>query len=172
MSHYESPDYELVLQEEPFELRKYAPFYLVEYDNDQDPDIENGFNALFSYIGSNNSENQKIRMTIPVIEDVKAHKKKMAFVVPKEFGQTIPKPKNKHLSVVAFEAGLYAVIVFSGRSTESIEHEKSELLHHWIEKKQWEIQSNDKLAFYNAPFTPGIFRRNEILIKIAMKSET
>lgn len=166
MSHYESPDYELIKKEDPFELRKYPSFYLVEYSNDIDPDIENGFNALFSYISSNNNENRKINMTIPVIEDVNHDKKKMAFVVPKAVGKNIPKPNNRHLSVIEFEAGFYAVILYSGRSNKSLEQQKSNLLHEWIEKNHWDVQSNNKLAFYNAPFTPGIFRKNEIIIKV------
>jgi hypothetical protein len=172
LSHYESPDYELIKKEDPFELRKYQSFYLVEYSNDTDPDIDKGFNTLFSYISSNNNENRKISMTVPVIEDVKHDKKKMAFVVPKEFGKNIPKPNNKHLSVIEFEEGFYAVILYSGRSNESLEQQKSKLLHQWIDKNHWDIQSNDKLAFYNAPFTPGIFRKNEIMIKVSIKSET
>lgn len=170
MAHYESPDYQLIKKEEPFELRKYHSFYLMTYDNETDPEIENGFSTLFSYISSNNSENKKISMTVPVIEEVESTKKKMAFVIPKEFGQNIPKPKNRHLSVIEFEEGTYAVIVYNGRSNETREQEKSELLHQWIENNHWLIQSNAKLAFYNAPFTPGIFRRNEIMIKVSTDS--
>lgn len=172
MSQYESPEFEIVQKEESFELRKYPAFYLVEYDNASDPNIENGFNKLFAYIGSNNSENKKISMTIPVIEEVKSDQRKIAFVVPKSFGDKIPKPKSKHLNVTAFEEGLYAVITYSGRSTDSMERQKSEMLHQWIQKKHWTIQSNDKLAIYNAPFTPGIFRKNEIMIKVGIESET
>lgn len=169
MGHYESPDYDLISKEDPFELRKYQSFYLVEYSNDTDPDMDKGFNTLFSYISSNNNENRKISMTVPVMEDVMHDKKKMAFVVPKEFGQNIPKPNNKHLSVIEFEEGYYAVIVYSGRSNESLEQQKSKLLHQWIDKNHWDVQSNDKLAFFNAPFTPGIFRKNEIMIKVWVK---
>lgn len=166
MSHYETPDYELIQKEEPFELRKYPSFYLVEYDNDADPEIDDGFNTLFSYIGNNNEDHRKIKMTIPVIEEMEQNKKKMAFVVPKELGEKIPKPKDSHLSVIEFEAGFYAVIIYSGKSTTLIEHEQADKLHRWIEKNEWLVQSNDKLALYNAPFIPGIFRRNEIMVKI------
>ena len=96
MSHYESPNYELIKKEEPFELRKYPSFYLMTYDNEADPEVEKGFNTLFAYISSNNSENQKISMTVPVIEEVNQDQKKMAFVVPKKFGENIPKPNNEH----------------------------------------------------------------------------
>lgn len=168
MSQYESPDYEVIQKEEPFELRQYEAFYIVEYENQGDPDIENGFNALFSYISSNNSDNRKISMTVPVIEEVHRNQKKMAFVVPKTLGDGIPKPNSQHLKVLEFEAGTYAVIVYGGRSNRKIEQQKAALLHAWIETNHWGIQSNDKLALFNAPFTPGIFRRNEIMVKVAL----
>lgn len=166
MSYYESPAFKLIKKEEPFELRAYQAFYLVEYENDADPDSHYGFNTLFSYIGSNNSKEKKISMTVPVIEEVSNSKRKMSFVVPKKFGQDIPKPRSKFLKVVAFEAGYYAVVVFNGRSTEKLEAHQLEQLHNWIKKNQWAIDSEVKLAFYNAPFTPGPFRRNEMMIKV------
>ena len=38
MSKYERPEYEVILSEDPFELREYKDFYIVEYDNEGDPD--------------------------------------------------------------------------------------------------------------------------------------
>lgn len=171
MSHYESPSYEVLVKEDSYELRKYTAFYLVEYSNNSDPDIANGFRTLFSYISSNNKSNQKISMTIPVIEDLKGNNKRMAFVVPKAFGSDIPKPNSKDLNITEFEAGLYAVVQYSGRSNEALEQQKSRQLHQWIEKNHWEVRSNDKLAIFNAPFTPGIFRKNEIMVKVNVLSE-
>lgn len=172
MSHYESPSYELIKKEEAFELRRYLPFYIVAYSNGDDPDIDNGFRTLFSYISSNNDANQKISMTIPVIEDIEVNNKRMAFVVPKAFGSNIPKPNSKYLNITEFEEGLYAVVQYSGRSNEQLEQQKSRQLHQWIENNHWEVRSNDKLAIFNAPFTPGIFRKNEIMVKVNVMSET
>lgn len=171
MGHYESPSYEVVQQEGEFELRRYESFYIVVYENDLDPEIQNGFGTLFAYIGSNNLENKKISMTVPVIEDVRREKKKMAFVVPRAFGENIPKPKSSNLKVETFEEGFYAVITYSGRATKSLENRKSEQLHRWVEEMGWTVVSNDKLAYYNAPFVPGFLRRNEVMVRVELASE-
>ena len=39
MAKYERPEYTVLLSEEPFELREYRDFYIVEYDNANDPDV-------------------------------------------------------------------------------------------------------------------------------------
>ena len=56
----------------------------------------------------------KISMTVPVIEEVTGDKKKMAFVVPGNLGENIPKPNNSHLSVKKFDQGIFATITYSG----------------------------------------------------------
>ena len=70
MSKYETLDYEVVIKENEYEIRKYLNFYIVEYENANDPDINNGFRSLFNYISSDNKENEKISMTTPVIQEV------------------------------------------------------------------------------------------------------
>jgi hypothetical protein len=166
MSNYESPDYKVLKSDKNFELRKYDLFYMVEYDNELDPEIVQGFNTLFSYIGSDNEENKKISMTIPVIEEVSDGKMKMAFVLPKKFGCNAPLPKSEHLRIKTFTEGFYAVISYGGRSTTRLEQVNSIQLHEWVKLNHWTIVSKDMLAFYNAPFIPGIFRKNEIMVKV------
>ena len=70
MSIYERPEYKVILSEPPFEIRLYESFWIVEYSNETDPDILNGFGTLFRYISSENQNRQKINMTVPVIEEV------------------------------------------------------------------------------------------------------
>ena len=45
------------------------------------------------------------------------------------------------------------------------EHEKR--LRAWMNRKQLEGEASADTAGYDAPFTPGPFRRNEVLIRIA-----
>ncbi len=166
MFNYETPNYEIIKTDEPIEIRLYENFYIVEYDNEYDPNINNGFGTLFSYISSDNTENQKISMTVPVIEEMTGDGLKMAFVVPKEHWEKIPKPNNPNLSVKKFEKGYFAVIKYSGFSNKNKEKAKLEKLEDWINKKGYNKVSNAMLAFYNPPFTPPMFRRNEIMIRV------
>ena len=166
MAHYESPKYSVNLKDNNFEIRTYSAFYIVEYDNDSDPNISNGFGTLFSYISKDNDGSEKISMTVPVIEEVKNGKKKMAFVVPAEYGDQIPTPKNSHLTVKKFDKGLFAVIRYSGLSTKEKEAKMKSNLFKWLSEVGYEVQSNYMLAFYNGPFTPPMFRRNEIMVRV------
>jgi hypothetical protein len=169
MSKYETPDYDIIAKEDEFEIREYIDFYTVEYDNDNDPEITAGFRTLFKYISSENKENEKMNMTVPVIEEVTSAKKKMAFVVPGKFGDKIPAPKNNNLKVKKFNKGLFGAIRYSGFSNSSKEEAMKKKLYEWIEDKGYRKNSRCMLAFYNAPFVPPMFRRNEILVRIIKK---
>lgn len=169
MSKYETPNFNVLTKEDNFEIREYVDFYIVEYDNENDPEINSGFGTLFKYISSDNKKNEKITMTVPVIEEVTSDKKKIAFVVPGRFGNDIPEPNDSNLKVKKFDKGLFGSIQYPGFSNESKESIMKNKLHEWLQGKGYEMQSNYMLAFYNAPFVPPMFRRNEILVRIALK---
>lgn len=171
MGKYETPDYDVLLKEKDFEIRKYSNFFIVEYEDINDPDSSSGFASLFNYISSENRENEKISMTTPVIEEVTKGKKKMAFVVPGKFAENIPEPTNPNLSVKKFNEGLFAVIRYSGFSNKSKEEKMLGKLESWIEEKDYKKQSNRLLAFYNPPFVPPMMRRNEIWIRVEKLEE-
>ena len=114
MAKYERPEYTVLLSEEPFELREYRDFYIVEYDNAADPDVDSGFGTLFRYISKDNQANRKISMTVPVIQELSDNRTKMAFVVPKAEWEDIPQPNSPALTVKKFENGLFAVIQYGG----------------------------------------------------------
>ncbi|NTW70963.1 MAG: heme-binding protein [Eubacteriaceae bacterium] len=166
MARYERPKFEVILTESSFELRKYKDFYIVEYSNENDPEIENGFGTLFRYISRENKTLQKISMTVPVIEEIAGNQMKMAFVVPKMQWDHIPEPNSHLLSVKKFESGIFAVIKYSGFSNEGKEHIMIEKLSDWVVAKNYQEASNYMLAFFNPPFTPPMFRHNEIMVRV------
>ncbi|WP_051237828.1 SOUL family heme-binding protein [Lacticigenium naphthae] len=167
MSKYETPDYATVIKEEEYEIRKYVDFFIVEYENSNDPEIRSGFGSLFKYISSDNKDNEKISMTVPVIQEETNGKKKMAFVVPGKYSDQIPEPNNPNLTVKKFAEGLFGSIRYSGFSNQSKESAMKKKLDRWIEEKGYQKQSNYMLASYNAPFVPPMFRRNEIWVRIS-----
>lgn len=170
MSKYERPEYEVVVSEEPFELRKYKDFYIVEYDNQDDPDINSGFGTLFRYISKGNKQQKKISMTVPVIQELAGEQMKMAFVVPKEHWENIPEPTSPWLSVKKFDSGLFAVIQYGGTSNDSKEQEMNKKLSQWLDAKHYKPVSNYMVATFNAPFTLPLLRHNEIMVRIANAS--
>ncbi|NLY37432.1 MAG: heme-binding protein [Tissierellia bacterium] len=166
MSKYETPEYEVIMKDNEYEIRKYTDFFIVEYENEMDPEINKGFGSLFNYISSDNKEKEKISMTTPVIQEVTSANKKMAFVVPGKFGQQIPEPNNPNLKIKKFDEGLFAVIQYSGFSNKSKELQREKKLESWISDKGYQRKSNYMLAFYNAPFTLPMLRRNEIWVRV------
>lgn len=166
MKQYETPIYKIVLADGPFEVRSYQAFYIVQYENKEDASASKGFMTLFKYIDKNNADNEKISMTIPVIEELESQHLVMSFVIPQKYWESIPQPKDSALHIKSFEEGYYAVIHYSGNATRQIEKRKMEELRSWIENKNFVMESNFKFAYYNSPMVPGPFRRNEILVKI------
>lgn len=166
MGLYETPEYEVVMKEEPFEIRRYADFLMVEYENEEDPFSSNGFGTLFRYISNDNEEKQKISMTIPVIEEMVDDGRKMAFVVPKKHWEHTPKPNDPHLTIKSFDSGTFAVIRYSGLSNRQKEKDYLERLVEWVDQKGYRRVSNAMLAFYNSPFALPMVRRNEIMVKV------
>jgi len=63
MSHYESPEYQIKFKEDAFELREYYDFYIVEYENPSDPDLDRGFGTL-TYSGNSSPRKEEAQMSI------------------------------------------------------------------------------------------------------------
>ncbi|MDW7671959.1 MAG: heme-binding protein [Bacillota bacterium] len=166
MGFYETPEYEVVLKDSPFEIRRYSDFLMVEYENEEDPFSQNGFGTLFRYISNDNEERQRISMTVPVIEEMTEEKRKMAFVVPRKHWENTPKPNNPHLGIKSFDSGIFAVIRYSGLSNRQKEQENWERLVEWADQKGYRRVSNAMLAFYNSPFALPMVRRNEIMVRV------
>jgi len=105
-------------------------------------------------------------MTIPVIREVTSSGMKMAFVVPQSKWDNIPHPTDKRLKISKFDKGIFATITYSGSLTLDKERKQIQLLQAWIHEKNLSPLSNFMVANYNGPFTPSIFRRNEILVRV------
>lgn len=167
MGMYEHPEYQVILMESPYELREYETFTVVEYSNDSDSSADEAFRTLFRYISNENKAHRKINMTVPVIEEIENGNMRMAFVVPKDLQRQTPEPVSPLLNVKTIQGGVFAVINYGGRSNAGTEQQMKENLTGWIQEKGYQSISNFMLAFYNAPFTPAIFRHNEILVKVS-----
>jgi len=166
MGYYERPEYEVMLTDKPFELRDYKEFFMVTYFSKEDPNSSEGFRTLFSYISDNNAEKKKVSMTVPVIEGKSEEGYRMSFVVPKHFGSNPPKPLDDRLTITKMEAGRYAVILYRGSSNKKKEKEKEEELLNWMKDKGLEMEGSPKVAFFNPPFIPGVFKHNEVMIRV------
>ena len=172
----EEPEFVIIKSFSEYEIRKYKDRLVVqvEYSNN-----DRGFQYLFNYISGANinaekidmttpvTQSIKIDMTIPVTQSLKDDKMVMQFFLPSKFTiNTAPKPTNERVSLVIIEGGYYAVIRYSGRSTDKNYYKKFEELKKYLKKDKIEIIENGIKATFNGPFTLPPLRRNEAMVKI------
>ena len=166
MPLYKTAEFDVILKEDPFELRKYKNFITAKVQED-DLKGSHGFNLLFNYIGGSNEDGKKIAMTTPMLNELTNDGITTEFVLPFDpIDLRLPKPKDKRIIFKEYVNESFASIKFSGSVNEELIQEKMKLLFEWIKEKGYISKGNVILARYNPPFIPGIFKRNEILIPV------
>ena len=176
---YEEPKYTVINKNEVYEIRHYKERLAVQVTYSYD---SSGFRKLFNYISGSNTQSKKVKMTTPVTESTKIamtipvtqteenNERIMQFYLPSNFTiDTAPIPKDPNVELVTMPEGYFAVIKYSGRSTDKRFIKYKEILKEKLIKDEIEIKSIGIKATYNGPFTLPIFRRNEAMFKIIWK---
>ncbi len=160
---YEEANYEVVKENKEYEIRKYSDRLVIETNS-----IEgNGFRKLFNYISGNNEESQEIKMTVPVTQEIKNGSMTMQFYLPLKFNKdNAPKPSNSDIKILNIEGGYYAVIKYSGRSSDKNFLKNKNILEKQLKQDNIIIISPPIRASYNSPFTLPMLKRNEVMYKI------
>ena len=160
---YEEANYEVVKENKEYEIRKYSDRLVIETNS-----IEgNGFRKLFNYISGNNEESQEIKMTVPVTQEIKNGSMTMQFYLPLKFNiDNAPKPSNSDIKILNIEGGYYAVIKYSGRSSDKNFLKNKNILEKQLKQDNITIISPPIRASYNSPFTLPMLKRNEVMYRI------
>ena len=160
---YEEANYKVVKENKEYEIRKYSDRLVVETNS-----IEgNGFRKLFNYISGNNEESQEIKMTVPVTQEIKNENMTMQFYLPSKFNKdNAPKPSNSDIKILNIEGGYYAVIKYSGRSSDKNFLKNKNILEKKLKQDNITIISPPIRASYNSPFTLPMLKRNEVMYRI------
>ena len=160
---YEEANYEVVKENKEYEIRKYSDRLVIETNS-----IEgNGFRKLFNYISGNNEKNQEIKMTVPVTQEIKNGNMTMQFYLPLKFNKdNAPKPYNSDIEILTIEGGYYAVIEYSGRSSDKNFLKNKDILEKLLKQDNITILSPPIRASYNSPFTLPMLKRNEVMYRI------
>ena len=160
---YEEANYEVVKENQEYEIRKYSDRLVIETNS-----IEgNGFRKLFNYISGNNEESQEIKMTVPVTQEIKNGNMTMQFYLPLKFNKdNAPKPSNSDVKIITIEGGYYAVIKYSGRSSDKNFLKNKDILEKQLKQDNISILSPPIRASYNSPFTLPMLKRNEVMYRI------
>jgi len=160
---YEEANYEIVKENKNYEIRKYSDRLVIETNSIQG----NGFRKLFNYISGKNKENEEIKMTVPVTQEIKNGNMTMQFYLPTKFNKdNTPKPYNSEIKILTIEGGYYAVIKYSGRSSDKNFLRNKEILEKELKQDKITVLSPPIRASYNSPFTLPILKRNEVMFRI------
>jgi len=122
---------------------------------------------LFNYISGNNKENEEIKMTVPVTQEIKNENMTMQFYLPSKFNKdNAPKPVDSEVKILTIEGGYYAVIEYSGRSSDKNFLKNKDILEKALKQDNLSVLSPPIRASYNSPFTLPILKRNEVMYRV------
>jgi effector-binding domain-containing protein len=168
----ETVAYEITGHIGKIELRKYPRMVLATVES---PGNDRGFNLLFSYITGNNRMKRQIPMTAPVVTSaqipmtspVVSDAQSMSFVMPggKE-PDDLPEPLDHRVKITSLPQREIAVIRFSGYASREEVQDITSRLQDSLKKSGITTHGQPVLMRYNAPWTPGFLRRNEVGIEI------
>ena len=108
-------------------------------------------------------------MTVPVTQEIKNENMTMQFYLPLKFYiDNSPKPSNSDIKILTIEGGYYAVIKYSGRSSDKNFLKNKDILKKKLKQDNITIISPPIRASYNSPFTLPILKRNEVMYRISL----
>jgi len=164
----EEASYDVVHKTDIYEVRYYSDRLVAQVTNKGD---NNSFRKLFNYISGENKNSEKIAMTIPVTQTKKDGELFMQFYLPSKFNkETIPIPTNPDLEITTIPEGYFAVIKFSGRSSDKNFEKHNKILKQKLLDDKIPINGFAVRATYNSPFTLPPLRRNEAMFSIDWKN--
>jgi len=158
---------------EGVELRRYPPVVLATVRGIADNDA---FRILFRYISGHNQPVKKIPMTAPVISTaaripmtapVISAPDSFSFVMPPSYpDDDIPAPLDPRSTLERIPQRRVAALRFRGIATQNAVAEKTRQLLDTLARHEIPTEGTSFLMRYNAPFTPGFMRRNEVGIEL------
>lgn len=184
----EEPSYTVIEKKPGYEIRQYDPYIVAETvvsSSAYNQDLNQGFSLVADYIFGNNTKQEKISMTTPVLEQPGAASEKIAmtvpvledqtdnatrtiaFVLPSQYTMdTLPTPNNDRVTLRGVDGKKVAALRFSWYATpKRIAKKKTELLELLAADNVTTI-ATPQAAFYNPPLSMPLVLRNEILVDI------
>ncbi|MBB3949788.1 SOUL family heme-binding protein [Aureimonas jatrophae] len=172
--HAEEPDYDVVRKDGDIEIRDYDAMVVAETVKTgyHEKARRRGFETLYDYIAANNRSGKKIAMTVPVLQQLSesAGRTKgwaVRFVMPKKYTKaSLPTPNANDITLQDVPARRLVAVRFNGNFSASLASKKLMSLYNYVADENLKQKGDPIYAFYNAPWTPGFLRRNEILIEV------
>ena len=166
----EEVGFEIIKTNDVYEIRKYSDRLVIETATSNQ---NSGFRKLFNYISGNNQTKEKINMTAPVTQVKKNEGMTMQFYLPSKFNlDSAPTPSNSEVKLLSVKGGFYAVIKYSGRSSDKNFIKHKYILEEELKKNNVLILGPPIKASYSSPFTLPMLKRNEVMFEIDIKTAT
>jgi len=182
----ETPEYEVLRHDGPFELRRYASYLTANVRvaaGDYGRAMSAGFNPLADYIfGKNHAADriamtapvtagraccQRISMTAPVTAQESEEEYVVSFTMPSGYSmESLPVPDNAAVSIEPVGEHLAAVARFGGNFSGGKAAQIQAELESWIAERGLTAVGEPIVAQYDPPWKPGFARRNEIMIVV------
>tara|TARA_B110000459_G_scaffold181761_1_gene209424 strand:- start:163 stop:1281 length:1119 start_codon:yes stop_codon:yes gene_type:complete len=160
-------NYTIIKKIENIEIRQYKSTIYASYVPKNEMEKNNSFRKVAGFIFGDNTKNEKISMTSPVV--IKIHNDyEMAFLMPKKYNlENLPKPNDKEIKIYTEPGNLKACIKYSGYTNNSVENRKIKELKKILLKNNFNHENDFEVLVYNSPFD-FLNRRNEITVTINM----
>ncbi len=184
VQNVETPEYQVVERDGPFEIRDYPPLVVAEVARrgERKDALSAGFSPLANYIFAKERAGDRVAMTAPVTQQ-RAERMAMTAPVTQSPGadgawvvrfimpanstlDTLPAPAGADVRLRELPARRSAAVRFSGRTTDALIGAQEQALRDWIKSGGWRPVAAPVYAYYNDPFTPGFLRRNEVMIEV------
>ena len=165
----EEPKYELLVQHDGFEVRRYAPTIQARVKTDGVGRRQSigGFRRIAGYIFGGNTRRASIAMTAPVETWNEAGSEWMAFTMPSAYSlEELPVPIDDGVFLYECEGRDVAVLSFTGRFPPSKTKKMGGRLKAMVEQEGFSPTQEPILAVYDGPMTLPFKRRNEILLPV------
>ena len=167
---YESAEYTVLESDGPFEIRQYQDLVMATTSMQSAPQgDDSSFMRLFHYISGNNNREQEVAMTTPVFMSRESgdDSDQMGFVMPQNIAEEkLPAPAHENVQIQKRMGGKFAVYRFNGRMDRESTADARQQLSQWMQSKQLLADGNTERAGYDPPWTPGLLRRNEVLVRL------
>jgi hypothetical protein len=168
----ERQEFKVLQTYDDFELREYLPCVIAEVkvSGKYSTVSSSAFASLFNYISSGNKSSEKIAMTAPVIAAQNADSSEsdewyVSFVMPAgaTFGQ-LPHPNDSQVKLRELATETCVAKSFRGRATEELSQKITQELRTSASKANIALSNETRICRFDAPFKPGLFHYNEIVI--------
>jgi hypothetical protein len=187
----ESPEYSVIANVGPVEIRQYTPRLAADVivQGDEMSARSAGFRRLARYIFGANAATKSIPMTAPVAESRSAPPAKIpmtapvaqtqsangdwiiTFYMPRKYSlETLPRPSQPGIQIHELPATIDAVYRFSGRTSIAAVSNARKLLLSQLAGSTWEVTGAPVTWFYDPPWTLPWFRRNEVAVPVVPRN--